>query len=135
MARMVLDSWGLIAFFEDGPAAGMVETLLLDGERGKHQLFLSVLDWWEIYSSIMSRVSQAAADDKVRQISELPMQIIAVGDDLDLVRQAAIYRASHNLAPSCAFAAALAKTRKALLVTGDSGFRVLEDQVKIRWLA
>jgi predicted nucleic acid-binding protein len=32
------------------------------------------------------------------------------------------------------FAAALAKLRKAELVTGDKEFRQIEDEVKIQWL-
>ncbi|MEI6972594.1 MAG: hypothetical protein WCL44_13880, partial [bacterium] len=51
-----------------------------------------------------------------------------------VVRQAAIYRATHKLASACAFAGALAKARKATLVTGDSAFRVFEGQFKIQWL-
>lgn len=134
MARMVLDSWALLAFFEDGPAAEMVETILLDAESGKHHLLLSALDWSEIYASIMSRVSQQAAEEKIRQIAELPVELVAVGDDLAVVRQAAIYRATHKLASAGAFAGALAKARKATLVTGDSAFRVFEGQFKIQWL-
>ena len=135
MARMVLDSWELLAFFEDEPAAEMVETILLEAENGKHHLLLSSLDWCEIYASIMSRVSQQAAEEKIRQIAELPVELVAVGDDLAVLRQAAIHRATHKLASSCAVAGALAKARKATLVTGDPAFRVLEDQFKIQWLA
>jgi predicted nucleic acid-binding protein len=135
MARMVLDSWTLLAFFEDEPAAEKVEAILLDGENGKHHLFLCALDWCEIFTSIMSRVSQQAAEEKARQISELPIELVVVGNDLALIRQASIYRATHGLTSACAFTAALAKTRKASLVTGDPIFRVLEDQFKIQWLA
>ena len=134
MAKMVLDSWALLAFFEDAPAAEVVETILLDGESGKHHLFLCAPDWCEIYASIMSRVSQQVAEEKTRQIGELPVELVGVGDDLAVVRQAAIYRATHRLASACAFAGALAKTRKATLVTGDQAFRALEDQFKIQWL-
>lgn len=135
MARMVLDSWTLLAFFEDEPAAERVEAILLEGESGKHHLFLSALDWCEIYTSIMTRVSQQAAEEKARQISELPIELVVVGDDLALIRQAAIYRATHGLTSACAFTAALARIRKASLFTGNPVFRVLEDQFKIQWLA
>jgi len=134
MAKIVLDSWGLLAFFEDAPAAEMIENIILDAERGKHHLFLSALDWSEIYSSIMTRASQQAAEEKMRQISELPVEIVSVGDDLALLRQAAIYRATHKLAAACAFAGALAKMRKTVLATGEPSFRVLEGQIKIQWL-
>lgn len=134
MAKIVLDSWGLLAFFEDDPAAEMIENIILDAESGKHHLFLSALDWSEIYSFIMSRASQQAAEEKMRQISELPIEIVPVGDDLSLVRQAAIYRVNHKLAAACAFDGALAKTRKATLFTGEPSFKQLEGQFKIHWL-
>jgi predicted nucleic acid-binding protein len=55
--------------------------------------------------------------------------------DLELIRQAAIFKATRKMSyPDC-FAAALAKTRNAELVTGDSEFKVVEAELKkIRWL-
>ena len=135
MARVVLDSWGLIAFFEDEPAGAMVEKLLLDAENGKHHLLLCILGWCDIYTAILSRLSQKTAEEKMRQIAELPVEVVGIGDDLELVRQAAIYKATFKLATACAFAGALAKLRKASLVTGDPAFRALEDEFKIQWLA
>jgi predicted nucleic acid-binding protein len=87
MATKVLDSWALLAFFEDEPAAEQVEQLL----------------------------AQAA-------------------DDIAMVRQAAIYKATHKMAYADAFAAALAKEYKAELVTGDPEFKPLEKEIKINWL-
>ena len=55
--------------------------------------------------------------------------------DLELVRQAAVFKATKKMSYADCFAAALAKTRNAELVTGDSEFKVVErDLKKIRWL-
>jgi predicted nucleic acid-binding protein len=55
--------------------------------------------------------------------------------DLELVRQAAVFKATRKLSYADCFAAALAKTRNAELVTGDREFKVVEsDLKKIRWL-
>ena len=54
--------------------------------------------------------------------------------DLQLARQAAIYKASYAISYADAFAGALAKIRKAELVTGDSEFKVLEKEIKIAWV-
>src|ERR1019366_4968375 len=123
MAVKVLDSWALIAFFEDEPAAEQVEKLLVRAESGTHKLLLSVVNWGEIYYNTMREVSQEAAEQKAKEMAGLPIEIVGVdGENLDLVRQAAVYKATRKLSYADAFAAALAKIRHAELVTGDHEF-------------
>ena len=47
---------------------------------------------------------------------------------------AAAYKACHRLSLADAFAAALAKEKKAELVTGDKEFKALEKEIRIHWL-
>jgi len=51
-----------------------------------------------------------------------------------MTRQAAIYKATYRVAYADAFAAALAKERRAELVTGDTEFKTLTKEIKINWL-
>jgi ribonuclease VapC len=134
MATKVLDSWALIAFFEDEPAADEVERLLVKAEAGTHKLLLSVVNWGEIYYNTMRKVSQEAAEQKAREIAGLTIELVPVDTDLHLARQAAIYKATKKLSYADAFAAALAKLRNAELVTGDPEFKEIEDEIKIGWL-
>jgi len=135
MATKVLDSWALIAFFEDEPAAERVERLLVKAEAGTHNLLLCVVNWGEIYYNTMRTVSQEAAEQKAKEIAGLTIELVGVeADNLELVRQAAIYKATRRLSYADAFAAALAKIRNAELVTGDHEFRQIEDEIKIDWL-
>ncbi len=135
MATKVLDSWALIAFFEDEPAAEEVEKLLVKAEAGTHKLLLCVVNWGEIYYNTMRKVSQGAAEQKAKEMAGLTIQIVGVdGNDMELVRQAAIYKATRKLSYADAFAAALAKIRNAELVTGDQEFKDLEGEIRIRWL-
>ena len=134
MATKVLDSWALIAFFEDEPAAEEVEKILQRAADEKHKLLMSVVNWGEIYYNTMREVSQEAAEQKVRDIAALPIEIVAVGDDLVLARQAAIFKATHKMSYADCFAAALAKEKKAELVTGDPEFKEVEKEIKICWL-
>jgi predicted nucleic acid-binding protein len=135
MAAKVLDSWALVAFFEDEPAANSVEELLFQAAQGKHKLYLSVVNWGEIYYSTMRKVSQAEAEIRALEISSLPIEIVSVGDDLKLARQASIFKAAYRISYADAFAAALAKEKKAELVTGDPEFKLLEKEVRISWLS
>lgn len=134
MANRVLDSWALIAFFEDEPAAGAVEELLDQASREKHRLFMTPVNWAEVYYNTMREVSQQAAEEHAQIIATLPIEIVDIGNDLKLARQAALYKATYRMSLADAFAAALAKEKKADLVTGDSEFKVLEKEIKIHWL-
>jgi len=135
MAVKVLDSWALIAFFEDEPAAEQVESLLLKAEAGTHKLLLCVVNWGEIYYNTMREVSQEAAEQTAKEMAGLTIEIVGVDDkNLELVRQAAIYKATRKLSYADAFAAALTKISEGELVTGDREFKVVEDEIRIGWL-
>ena len=134
MAAKVLDSWALLALFEDEPAADAVEQLLHQAVLERHRLFLSVVNWGEVYYNTMRKVSPEAAEQRAREIASLPIDIVGVGDDLHLARQAAIFKASHKMAYADCFAAALAKSKNAELITGDPEFKTLEKEIKINWL-
>ena len=134
MATKVLDSWALIAFLEDEPAAETVEKLLAQAAVEKHRLLLSVVNWGEIFYNTMREVSQEAAEQQARAIAALPIDIVGVGNDLTLARQAAIYKARHKMAYADCFAAALAKLENCELITGDPEFRQVEKEIKVVWL-
>lgn len=134
MATKVLDSWALIAFFEDEPAAEQVEKLLAQAAAEKHKLLLSVVNWGEIYYNTMRQVSEEAAEQQAHDIAALPIDIVGVGDDLQLAREAAKLKATKKMAYADCFAAALAKLRNAEVVTGDPEFREVEKEIKITWL-
>ncbi len=134
MAAKVVDSWALIAFFEDEPAADRVEELIHRASLDRHKLLMSVINWGEIYYNTMRETSQSDAESRIKEIASLPIEIVGISDDLKMMRQAAIYKATYRIAYADAFAAALAKERRAELVTGDPQFRPLEKEIKINWL-
>ena len=134
MAAKVLDSWALIALFENEPAADAVENLLHQATMERHKLFLSVVNWGEIYYNTMRKVSQEAAEQTAREIASLPIEIVGVADDLHLARQAAIYKASCKMSYADCFGAALARIKNAEFVTGDPEFKEVEKEIKINWL-
>ena len=134
MATMVLDAHALMVLFNDEPGADEVERILLKAESGSPKLLMSVVNWGEIYYNTMREVSQEAAEQKAQEIASLPIEIVGVADDLALVRQAAVFKATHKMAYADCFAAALAKEKKAELVTGDPEFKEVEGEIKIGWL-
>lgn len=134
MTTQVLDSWILMALFNDEPEAERVEKVLHDAATGHCRLLMCVVNWGEIYYSIMRGHSQQAAEEKAQQIAALPIELVPVETDLALARQAAAFKARYPMSYADAFAAALAKIRKAELMTGDPEFKIVEGEVKIQWL-
>jgi len=136
MATMVLDAHAVMVLFNDEPGAEEVEKILLKAEKGNPRLLMSVVNWGEIYYSIIRGASQAIADSKSHEIAGMPLELVPVdARDLELVREAAIFKATKKMSYADCFAAALAKARNAELVTGDREFKVVEKELKkIHWL-
>ena len=128
----VFDSWALIALIQDEPAAAEVERLILECTASKSPLFVSAINLGEVWYSMARRRSTSVADEKVAQILRLGFALEIPSWDLTL--QAARYKAANPLSFADCFAAALAKVRKAELVTGDPEFKRLESEIKIHWL-
>jgi ribonuclease VapC len=132
MAAKVLDSWAMLAFFKGEPACEAVEELLNKASVDRARLLLSVVNWGEIYYGMWRAGGQAAAESAVADLSHLPVELVEV--NLALTKQAAIYKATNKMSYADAFAAALAKEKKAELVTGDPEFKPIEREIKINWL-
>ena len=131
-AVRVLNSYSLLAYIEgEAGAEQMIEIFRVARDSGR-SLFLSVVNWGEVYYITMREAGHERADEVAHLISTLPIQIVPA--DLDLTRQAAELKSKHRMSYADCFAAALAKSRKAELVTGDRDFRQVEGEVKILWL-
>jgi ribonuclease VapC len=132
MAAKVLDSYALMAFFEDEPGADLVRGLLLKAEESDLKLLMSVVNLGEVWYSIARTTSPETADQYIHEIQGMAIDIVDA--DWQLTRQAAAFKANGKLAYGDCFAAALAKNRKAELITGDKEFESLEGEIKIEWL-
>ena len=132
MKTYVLDASALMAFFEDRPGAEKVEELLAKAADTKHPLLMSVVNWGEVYYSVWRARGLKAADAKLLEIAQLPIQVFDV--DMELAQAAARLKAQHNLPYADCFAAALAQAKKATLVTSDKDFECVGTHVKTIWL-
>ena len=132
MAAKVLDSWALLAFFKGEEAADTVEHLIHKATEEKVRLYLSVVNWGEVYYGMWRAGGKAVADEAATDLSRMPIELVEA--DLHLTKLAATYKATNKMSYGDAFAAALAKEKKAELVTGDAEFKPLEKEIKINWL-
>lgn len=132
MTTKVLDSYALMAFFEDEPGADTVRDLILRAEENKVNLLISVVNLGEVWYSIARTNSPQIADQYIGEIDGMAIEVVDA--DWQLTRQAAKFKAKGNISYGDCFAAALAKNRKAELITGDKEFKILESEIKIAWI-
>lgn len=120
MMSIVFDAGALMTFFEDRPGADRVGDLIRLGVEGKRELLMSVVNWGEVYYYMLRANGAGVARRVLDDIAQLPLEIVDA--DPELTRKAAELQASHKLAYSDSFAAALAISRNASLATTDVDF-------------
>lgn len=133
MAGAVLDSYALLAFFRGEPSARVVEKMLHDAARQDHPLHMTEVNYADLKYILLKKDGPEKWREVEALVEGLPIEFHPATRELaDL---AAIYKATYRLSLADAFAAALAKEKKAELVTGDPEFKPLEKEIKILWLA
>jgi ribonuclease VapC len=128
----VLDLSALVTFFEDRAGAEKVEALLVNASEAKRPLLMSVVNWGEVYYSIWRSRGEQAANEKLQEISQLPIDVIDV--DMPTAKLAARIKAECKLPYADCFAAALAQQRKSALITSDYDLKAVERRLNVIWL-
>jgi predicted nucleic acid-binding protein len=128
----VLDSYALLAFFRGEDAAISVRELLHKAASADRPLHMTEVNYAEVKYMLLKKdgaEAWAQADDVLKS---LPIDFHPATRVLADV--AAEFKAHYKISLADAFAAALARDKKAELVTGDSEFEALEKEIKINWL-
>jgi ribonuclease VapC len=129
----VLDSWSIMAFLEDEPAGEVVGNIIADAHEHSVPLMMTTVNAGEIWYILAREISEAAADQSIKDIRELG--VVFYDADWKLANQAARFKAVKKMSFADCFAAALTVQQKgSVLVTGDKEFKQVEDSVKIQWL-
>lgn len=130
---VVLDSWAVLAFFEGEPAGSTVSELISEARDHDVPLLMSTVNAGEVWYIIAREVSEPEADQAVESLRKMGIEFVDA--DWPLARMAGTFKAKHRMSYADCFAAALAKSRKAELVTGDKEFKQVEHDITVRWLA
>ena len=133
MRVTVFDSYAVLALFFEEPGAEVVEGILHEAAIADKPVLITAMNWAEVlYRMKRKRGDEGVATAK-RFEATMPLDVAPV--DRAMAEIAAEYKAAHRMSLADAFAAALAKQKKAELVTGDQEFKAVEDELKkIRWL-
>lgn len=132
MKSVVLDSFALLSVLFDEPGAEEVETLLSAAAAKNKLLYISAVNWAEVHYIVRRRQGQAGVDKLKEFGRNMPFEIVPV--DVELAEKASEYKASCRMSLADSFAAALAKEKKAELVTSDPEFKSVQKEIKVRWL-
>ena len=132
MKPVVLDASALLALLFDEPGAEKIENLFNQAAEADKPMFIAAVNWAEVLYK-MHRKQGAQGFEGARHF-ELTMPLDVVPVDRELAEAAALLKNKHDLGLADAFAAALAKHKKAGLVTADREFKSVEKEIKINWL-
>jgi len=128
---IVLDSWAVMAYLEDEPAAEQVADIVANAHEEHVPLFMSVVNVGEVWYIIAREASEADANQSIRELRQLGIEFVDA--DWILAHEAAAFKSKHKISFADCFAAALAKLKKAHLVTGDKEFKQVEQQIALTW--
>jgi predicted nucleic acid-binding protein len=128
----VLDASALLAMFFGEPGMEKMRDIFHKASEADRPVFISAVNWAEVLYK-MERKHGNAGYETARQF-ERTTPLDAVPVDRDLAEAAALLKNEHSLGLADAFAAALAKHKKAELVTADTEFKAVEKEIKIVWL-
>lgn len=119
--QYVLDANALIGLFEDRKIiAEKVERLLHDALLRESPLFMSAVNWGEVFYTEWRYRGESKAREVEQRMQELPIAVVGV--DQDRATRAAAIKQKYSLGYADAFAAELAIERSAWLVTADPEF-------------
>jgi len=130
--KYVMDSFAMIAFFEDEPGADRVALILKSLIDRKAKAYMSVINWGEIYYNTMREQGVETAEKVIGQLKQYPIELVDA--DQNLTYEAAKLKGRYKIAYADCFAAALSRRLNAVVVTGDSEFKKLGDEYSIQWL-
>jgi ribonuclease VapC len=128
----VLDSYAMIAHFEDEAGGEQVRKVLKAAHAGKTKLYMSVINLGEIYYNTYRERGREKADEAVFLMRQLPVTL--VNADIEITIEAAGLKSVHPVAYADCFAAALGIRKKATVITGDPEFKRFGKLVKIKWI-
>lgn len=109
-----------------------MEDLIATAHEEQIPIYMSVVNVGEVWYIFAREISEAEADASVKTLRDLRIQFEDAG--WELTQEAARFKSKNKMSYEDAFAAALAKIKKAELVTGDKEFKPLDGEIKISWV-
>lgn len=133
MKRYVLDSFAVLAYLYGEPGASKVKEVLVQALNDKSEIFICTVNWAEAAYISKRKSGLGGWETASSSLRRLPIEIVPA--DIELAELASVFKSKYKLSLADAFAAALTKTRKAELITGDPEFKELQNELNINWIS
>lgn len=132
MDKIIIDSQPLIAMLNQEKNYNEIKDFFIKLQKDNVSMYVTAINYGELYYITLRNKGKERADALYGFLTSIPIQIIPA--DETIAREAAIYKAFKKLSYADCFAAALAKTMDAPVLTGDPEFKEVEKEVKIIWI-
>lgn len=132
MKSIVLDSYAILKFYQDEEGADEIEKLLMSAQNGDVKAYISEINLGEVYYQSIRRVGLPAAKKQLEQFVTLPVEVVPPSSEIIL--SASEIKARYAISYADCFTAATALKYSASIITGDAGFKKIEQLVKVVWI-
>ncbi len=133
MTAIVFDSFPILALLQKEGGEPRVQELLRQAVKGEVEIWMSLVNLGEVLYLVERRRGEQATRKMLAELLSLPIQWEEVG--LAQIQRAAHLKAIYPISYADSFAAALAQSLGASLLTGDPEFSALDTEIAIEWLA
>ncbi|MEN6356944.1 MAG: type II toxin-antitoxin system VapC family toxin [Armatimonadota bacterium] len=129
MSKYVLDSFALLAFFQQERGWERVRELIKCAEDGRVELYMSVINMAEVKYMLARRGKNNP--QVMAAIEALPINIASADEHID---QVITLKAMHAVSLADCFGVAVAIGLNCPIITADPEFEKLESVVQVEWL-
>jgi predicted nucleic acid-binding protein len=128
----VLDAFAFMAYLENEPGAGRIESIFKDVQEGKAHAYISIINLGEVIYNIERRYGLVKAQDTLALIQRMPVEVLPADDQTVLA--AAHIKANHPISYADAFVVVAAQKLSGIIMTGDPEFQDITELAQIEWL-
>jgi predicted nucleic acid-binding protein len=132
MKRYVLDSFAVLAYLYNENGADKVKGVLVQALNDKAEIFISSVNWAEVAYISKRKSGVAVWQPAATSFTRLPVEIVPA--DVELANIASEFKFKYKISLADAFSAALSKSKKAELLTGDPEFKQVEKEIAVNWI-
>ena len=128
----VLDTFALLAYFQDEPGTERVMEVLQSAQKEKCRVCLCMINLGELLYIVERCRGLTEAQAVLAAIQQAPIEILPV--DQETVFAAAHVKANYALSYADAFTVACAGQLDGVILTGDKEFESVENIAAVEWL-
>jgi uncharacterized protein len=131
MEKVVLDAFAILVLLEKEKGYEIVRDFLERSTKGKVKAYMNLLNWGEVYYTLIKRGKTADAEEFWEGRRDYP--IAFVEPTTKRIREASRLKGEYPVSYADAFCIALAMELKSEILTGDKEFK-MGDGLKLIWI-